>query len=103
MKEIEETYKEPKEMKRQLYLDNLRYEEINLKQQELRMRKTNLMAKQIKNSKKIIEIKNILKLKQMEIDKEAKRLKRYNEKNNNLNEIIKKYIDDKKKEKEEAK
>ena len=34
MKEIEETCKEPKEIKKKLYLDNLKYEEINLKQHE---------------------------------------------------------------------
>ena len=100
MKKIEETCKEPKDIKSKLYLDNLKYEEINMKQQELRMRKANLMSEHIKNNKKISEIKDKIKLKQIELNKENKKINRIAEKNFTLNEIIKKYIEDKKKEKE---
>lgn len=103
MKEIEENCKDQKEMKKQLYMDNLKYEEINLKQQELRMRKANLMANHIKNSKKLIEIKNKIKMLQKDINKEDKKIVRVVERNNSINQIIKNYIEQKKKEKEEKK
>ena len=96
MKEIRETYKEPEELKKKIYLDNLKYEEINLKQKEMRMKKANLMSKHIKNNKKINEIKNVIKMKQKEIDKENKRITRFAEQNYTLKEIIKKYIAEKK-------
>ena len=103
MKEIEETCKEPKELKRKLYLDNLKYEEITVKTKELRIKKANLMAENTKNNKKIFEIKNRIKMKQREIDKENKKIIRFTEKNNSLNEVIKKYIAERKKQKEEIK
>ena len=53
MKEIEESYKPQTELKRQLYKDNLRYEEINLKQNELNLKKANLLTQHIQNNKKI--------------------------------------------------
>ena len=84
MKEIRETYKEPEELKKKIYLDNLKYEEINLKQKEMRMKKANLMSKHIKNNKKINEIKNVIKMKQKEIDKENKRITRFAEQNFNV-------------------
>ena len=101
MKEIEEICKEPKELKQKLYLDNLKYEEINAKKRELRMKKANLMAENIRNNKKIIEMKNRIKMKEKEIDKENKKLIRFNERNNTLNEVIHKYIAERKKAKEE--
>ena len=101
IKEIEENCKDQKEMKKQLYMDNLKYEEINLKKQELRMRKANLMADHIKNSKKLIEIKNKIKLLQKDINKEDKKIVRVVERNNSINQVIKNYIEQKKKEKEE--
>ena len=100
MKKIEETFKEQKEQKRKLYLDNLKYEEINLKKQELRMKKTNLMSENIKNNKKIIEMKNIIKKKQKEIDNENRKIARFTEKNSTMNAILKKYMAERKKEKE---
>ena len=96
MKEIRETYQEPEELKKKIYLDNLKYEEINLKQKEMRMKKANLMSKHTKNNKKINEIKNVIKMKQKEIDKENKRITRFAEQNYTLKEIIKKYIAEKK-------
>ena len=101
MKKIEETFKEQKEQKRKLYLDNLKYEEINLKKQELRMKKTNLMSENIKNNKKIIEMKNIIKKKQKEIDNENRKIARFTEKNSTMNAILKKYMAERKKEKEQ--
>jgi hypothetical protein len=100
MKKIEETLKEQKDQKRKLYLDNLKYEEINLKKQELRMKKTNLMSENIKNNKKIIEMKNIIKKKQKEIDNENRKIARFTEKNSTMNAILKKYMAERKKEKE---
>ena len=100
MKKIEETLKEQKDQKRKLYLDNLKYEEINLKKQELRMKKTNLMSENIKNNKKIIEMKNIIKKKQKEIDNENRKIARFTEKNSTINAILKKYMAERKKEKE---
>ena len=101
MKKIEETLKEQKDQKRKLYLDNLKYEEINLKKQELRMKKTNLMSENIKNNKKIIEMKNIIKKKQKEIDNENRKIARFTEKNSTMNAILKKYMAERKKEKEQ--
>ena len=103
IKEIEENCKEKKEMKKQLDVDNLKYEAINLKQQELKMRKANLMADHIKNSKKLIEIKNKIKLLQKDINKEDKKIVRVVERNNSINQVIKNYVEQKKKEKEEKK
>ena len=100
MKKIEETLKEQKDQKRKLYLDNLKYEEINLKKQELRMKKTNLMSENIKNNKKIIEMKNMIKKKQKEIDNENRKIARFTEKNSTMNAILKKYMAERKKEKE---
>ena len=54
------------------------------------MRKADLMSKHIKNNKKIIEMKNRIKLKQIELDKEDKKIKRIGDKNHTLSEIIKK-------------
>ena len=96
MKEIRDTYKEPEELKKIVYLDNLKYEEINLKQKEMRMIKANLMSKHIKNNKKITEIKNNIKMRQKEIDKENKKINRFAEQNHSLKEIIKKYIAERK-------
>ena len=103
MKEIEETCKPQTDLKRELYLDNLKYEEINLKQNELRMKKTNLMTKHIKNNKKITEMKNKIKILKKDIDGEAKKLSGIVVKNKSIQEIIKKYIEAKKKENEETK
>ena len=103
MKEIEETCKPQTDLKRELYLDNLKYEEINLKQNELRMKKTNLMTKHIKNNKKITEMKNKIKILKKDIDREAKKLSGIVVKNKSIQEIIKKYIEAKKKENEETK
>ena len=103
MKEIEETCKPQTDLKRELYLDNLKYEEINLKQNELRMKKTNLMTKHIKNNKKITEMKNKIKILKKDIDIEAKKLSGIVVKNKSIQEIIKKYIEAKKKENEETK
>jgi hypothetical protein len=103
MKKIEETLQEQKDQKRKLYLDNLKYEEINLKQNELRMKKTNLMTKHIKNNKKITEMKNKIKILKKDIDREAKKLSGIVVKNKSIQEIIKKYIEAKKKENEETK
>ena len=100
MKKIEETLKEQKDQKRKLYLDNLKYEEINLKKQELRIKKTNLMSENIRNNKKIIEMKNIIKKKQKEIDNENRKIARFTEKNSTMNAILKKYMAERKKEKE---
>ena len=65
------------------------------------MRKANLMADHIKNSKKLIEIKNKIKLLQKDINKEDKKIVRVVERNNSINQVIKNYIEQKKKEKEE--
>ena len=58
IKEIEEAYQDKKGLKNNLYLDNLIYDEINLKEKELKMIKSNLMATHIKNNKKIMDMKN---------------------------------------------
>ena len=103
MKEIEETCRQPKELKMKLYMDNLRYEEINLKQRELKMKKADLMSKHSKNSKKINDMKTKIKLLQNEINRESKKITRMVDYNNSLNEIIKKYFEKMKKEKEKEK
>ena len=100
MKEIEETTKPPKDLKTKIYLDNLRYEEINLKQRELKMKKANLMAKHTKNSKKILDMKSRIKALQKDIDRENRKILRMTEHNNSINEVIKKYYEKMKKEKE---
>ena len=100
MKEIEETIKPPNELKKQLYLDNLRYEEIILKQREIKMKKANLMSKHTKNSKKILDMKTKIKSLQKEIDREAKKVTRMADYNNSINKVIKQYYEKMKKEKE---
>ena len=92
IKQLVENSKEQQGLKKQLYMDNLRYDEINLKQRELRLIKSNLMVDHIKNNKKILEMKNKIKKMENEINKETKRLERVVVKNNNLKEIIDKYI-----------
>ena len=101
VKKIEETFKEQKEQKKKLYLDNLKYDEINLKKKELRMKKTNLMSENIKNNKKINEMKNIIKRKQKEIDNENRKIARFTEKNSTMHAILKKYIEERKNAKEQ--
>ena len=100
MKEIQETTKIPKEIKKQLYLDNLRYEEIILKQREINMKKANLMSKHSKNSKKILDMKTKIKSLQKDIDREAKKVARMADYNKSLNKVIKEYYEKMKKEKE---
>ena len=100
MKEIQETTKIPKEIKNQLYLDNLRYEEIILKQREINMKKANLMSKHSKNSKKILDMKTKIKSLQKDIDREAKKVARMADYNKSLNKVIKEYYEKMKKEKE---
>ena len=100
MKEIQETTKIPKEIKKQLYLDNLRYEEIILKQREINMKKADLMSKHSKNSKKILDMKTKIKSLQKDIDREAKKVARMADYNKSLNKVIKEYYEKMKKEKE---
>jgi hypothetical protein len=103
MKEIEEATKPQKELKMQLYLDNLRYEEIILKQREIKMKKANLMSKHTKNTKKILDMKTRIKSLQNEIDREAKKVTRMADYNNSINKVIKEYYEKMKKEKENEK
>ena len=103
MKEIEEATKPQKELKKQLYLDNLRYEEIILKQREIKMKKANLMSKHTKNTKKILDMKTRIKSLQNEIDREAKKVTRMADYNNSINKVIKEYYEKMKKEKENEK
>lgn len=91
LKEIEENNQEQKILKKKLYMDNLRYDEINLKQKELRMIKNNLMSNHIKNNKKIIDMKNQIKKMETNITRENKKIERIVIKNNNLKEIIDKF------------
>ena len=102
MKEIEESYKPQTELKRQLYKDNLRYEEINLKQNELNLKKGNLLAQHIQNNKKIREVKNKIKTIKEKINREAKKLSGKVVKNKLIQNIINKYIETRKKENEKT-
>ena len=101
--EIEEAYQDKKSLKKKLYLDNLRYDEINLKEKELKMIKSNLMATHIKNNKKIMDIKNQIKKVENEINKEQKKIERIVYRNSNLKEIINKFKKKLKEGKEENK
>ena len=103
IKEIEEAYQDKKGLKKKLYLDNLRYDEINLKEKELKMIKSNLMATHIKNNKKIMDMKNQIKKMENEINKEQKKIERIVYRNSNLKEIINKFNKKLKEGKEEKK
>lgn len=103
IKEIEEAYQDKKGLKKKLYLDNLRYDEINLKEKELKMIKSNLMATHIKNNKKIMDMKNQIKKMENEINKEQKKIERIVYRNSNLKEIINKFKKKLKEGKEEKK
>ena len=99
MKEIEESTKPQKELKKQLYLHNLKCEEVILKQREIKMKKANLISKHTKNTKKLLDMKTRIKSLQQEIDREAKKVARIADYNKSLNKVIKEYYEKKKKEK----
>ena len=99
MKEIEESTKPQKELKKQLYLHNLKCEEVILKQREIKMKKANLISKHTKNTKKLLDMKTRIKSLQQGIDREAKKVARIADYNKSLNKVIKEYYEKKKKEK----
>ena len=81
--EIEGKFKNNETIKKDINLDTVKCEGINLKLKELESRQTNLYVTYINNNKKIVNLKNKIKMLKDDIEKQDYKLS-YRKKNNTL-------------------
>jgi hypothetical protein len=87
--EIEEKFKDNKNIKNEIYMDNIKCDEQNLKLKELGNIKANLTLSNSKNNKKIVELKKKIQMLNNDIKKEDKMV----QKKEKINNIIRKKIE----------
>ena len=87
--EIEEKFKDNKNIKNEIYMDNIKCDEQNLKLKELGNIKANLTLSNSKNNKKIVKLKKKIQMLNNDSKKEDKMV----QKKEKINNIIRKKIE----------